>query len=106
MKGILKGGLVDKKEQFIFEAYKKKVLKTCKEFKREIKETFGFEPSTDLYTMLTNYQIKRYGSTLEGSNVVELEPRFSQNKRERRKGREERVAINKATDRFIERVEK
>lgn len=51
-------------EEMIFEAYKNKVTKSANIFKKQIKAAYGFEPSSDLYTAIINYQIKKYGRNL------------------------------------------
>lgn len=55
------GGLVEK---LIFEAYKDKYIYNAKKFKKSIKSDYGFEPSSDLYRNIINYQIKKYGKQL------------------------------------------
>jgi hypothetical protein len=64
------GGLVDKKEIMLFEALKDKSISSSKWFKRDIKRDYGFEPSTDLYVAITNYQIKKYGSKLVTGRLI------------------------------------
>lgn len=64
------GGLVDKREQMLFEAYKDKPILSAKWFRMRIKKDYGFEPSTNLYVALTNYQVKKYGSKLITGKLI------------------------------------
>lgn len=58
-------GLVDKREQMLFEAYKNKIFPSCRFFRKKIIEEYGFEPSGALYRELVNYQINKYGKKLD-----------------------------------------
>jgi hypothetical protein len=59
------GGLVDKREQLIFEAYKNRAVPSSRFFRIRIIREYGFEPSSDLYRTLVNYQVKKYGKKLD-----------------------------------------
>lgn len=65
------GGLVDKREKLLFEAYKNKVIKNAEVLRKQIKEDYGFEPSSDLYREILNYQVKKYGCALYITNTGE-----------------------------------
>lgn len=58
------GGLVDFKENIVFEEYKDKVLKNANSFKYKVLKKYGFKPSTNLYKKIVNYQIEKYGKSL------------------------------------------
>lgn len=52
------------KEQFIFNKYKDKKIKNKEKLTKEVKEKYGITLSSNLYTKIVNYQIKKYGKTL------------------------------------------
>ena len=98
-----KGDLV---EQLIFEVYKDKFIRSSKAFKDEILKSYGYVASTELYKRIMNYQIKRYGRTLQDIETREYVKWFGlKSKRLREKGK--RVADRKyETRKFLERIEK
>lgn len=107
MKPLTKsGGLVDFKENIVFEEYKEKVLKKAKDFRDEVKKQHGFEPSSDLYKRIINYQIKKYGTTLVGSYVIEEIKNFGNKKRTVRLKRIESNERKRKCKEFIERIDK
>ena len=63
-----KGDLV---EQLIFEAYKDKDVRSAVYFKDLIKKEYGYKVSSDLYAKIINYQVNKYGVTLQNLNQVE-----------------------------------
>lgn len=98
-----KGDLV---EQLIFEVYKDKFVRSSKAFKQEILNNYKYEVSFELYKRIMNYQIKRYGRTLQDIETREYVKWFGlKSKRLREKGK--RVADRKyETRKFLERIEK
>lgn len=72
-------GLVDK---MIYETYKDKVLGSSEKFKSEVKSNYNYKPSSDLYTMIINYQIKKYGKQLTNS-LRDYQKNFHINKKMR-----------------------
>lgn len=102
------GGLVEFKENIIFEKYKDKEIGSNKLFKINCKKEHGFEPSNDLFRKIVNYQVKTYGRTLvfESRKIEKLtKNQMMQNKRHR-----ETVGGNSAayykTQAIIARAEK
>lgn len=55
-------GLVDK---LIFEAYKNTPLESIEKFKKRVQKDYGVTPNYDLYRKLNNYQIQKYGRTIQ-----------------------------------------
>lgn len=102
------GGLVDKKEKLIFEAYKNKVIKSADVLRKEIKDNYGFEPSSDLYREILNYQIKKYGSALYLANTSKRDyvQYFGVKSTTRRRKHDELCSRNVKQNKMIERVEK
>lgn len=75
MKALEKsGGLVDFKENIIFEKCKDDEVGSSRLFKAKCKKKYGFEPSNDLYRKIVNYQIKTYGHSLafEGKSIAKV----------------------------------
>ena len=60
-----KGDLV---EQLIFQAYKDKDVRSAVYFKDLIKKEYGYKVSSDLYAKIINYQVNKYGVTLQNLN--------------------------------------
>lgn len=95
MKSILKGGLVDFKENYIFELEKNTPQNGVSKFTKKCIDKYGYKESvSDLYRKIVNYQIKTFGKTLE--HIVEISDREECYKKcvymnklryERRKGR-------------------
>lgn len=108
MGNILKGGLVDFKEKIIFEEYKDKAFENSSSFKKEIKDKYNYIASSDLYTRIINYQIKKYGGSLSYSNTIGVAfvENFNQKSpKNRRKGAERWRKYDEEVA-FIEKVEK
>lgn len=74
------------KEQTIFELEKNNPVRSSKKFKEYIKNKYGKDiDSKNLYIEIVNYQVKKYGATLD--NFIEydsgLERRKNRNKKYR-----------------------
>ena len=108
MKPLTKGGgLVDFKENIIFEEYKDKILKSSLEFKKEIKKKYNIIVSSDLYTKIINYQIKEYGGSLSYSHSTrEFIENFNHKSTKCRRGCAERWKKYDEEIAFIDKVEK
>lgn len=68
---------MDFKEQAIYEFEKDSSFSGAREFRTKIKSKYGFEPGSELYRRITNYQIKKYGEPLANSRVQEYVPKSS-----------------------------
>lgn len=102
------GGLVDFKENIVFEEYKDVVIKTSADFKKEVKEKYNFVASLDLYAKIINYQIKKYGGALSYSGVTARDFDKNFHNKSFKKYRHCTERWNKYNDEvaFMERVEK
>lgn len=70
------GGLVDFKENVIYEKEKDNPIKSAERFRYKCIKDYGFNGSTtDLYRKIVNHQIKKYGKTL--TQVIEM-PTFEE----------------------------
>lgn len=107
MKPLTKsGGLVDFKENIVFEEYKEKAFKKAKDFRDEVKKHYGFIPSSDLYTKIINYQINKYGTTLIGGYAIEEINNFGDKKRTIRLRRIESNERKRKCKEFVNRIDK
>ena len=108
MNNIFKGGLVDFKEKIIFEEYKDKAFENSSAFKKEIKDKYNYIASSDLYTRIINYQIKKYGRSISYSNAtgVDFVENFTQKSPKNRKKGAERWRKFDEEVAFLEKVEK
>ena len=63
-------------KKLIFDLYKDDVI-ISKEFKRHVKEKFNLDSreAHDIFVMISNYQIKKYGKGLEVNQDVYYLPR-------------------------------
>lgn len=96
---------MDFKEQAIYEFEKDSSFSGAKEFKFKIKQKYGFEPSSDLYRRITNYQIRKYGEPLSNSKGHDYISKYSiKRNAKRRRIENEYIKNRKITDRLIERV--
>ena len=100
------GGLVDFKENIVFEEYKEKAFKRAKDFRDEVKKHYGFTPSSDLYTKIINYQINKYGDTLIGGYEIEEINNFGDKKRTTRLRRIESNERKRKCKEFVDRIDK
>lgn len=100
------GELVDSRENLIFEAYKNKAFDGSKKFKTEVKNNYGFEPSSDLYRKIVNYQVKKYGHSLSGSKVIEYVPNIGMKDKRARQGNIDRNDAVQKLRSFEKRNEK
>ena len=97
-----KGDLV---EQLIFEAYKDKDVRSAVYFKDLIKKEYGYKVSSDLYAKIINYQVNKYGVTLQNLNQVEYVNYFGLKSNKIRNRHKEVVDRRERTERFIKRIE-
>lgn len=67
------GGLVDFKQNLIFEEYKDRAIHNRNELNKEVIKKFGCEVSSELYRKITNYQIKKYDGMLSFNTVTNRE---------------------------------
>lgn len=58
------------KDDYIFQLYKDKPM-FAQQLKKEVKEKFNITVSSDLYSRITNYQIKKYGIKLDKGTQIE-----------------------------------
>lgn len=107
MKPLTKGGgLVDFKDNLIFEEYKDKETLSAFSLKKEIKDKYGYVPK-DIYAKIINYQIKKYGRALSKCNSAILEfenkGKFEGASHKSRKRSREVMGEKYRTDTLIER---
>lgn len=102
------GGLVDFKENLIFEEYKNKVIPNANKFKQLIYKKYNIVISNDLHKKICNYQIKKYGSTLYFIDVTHKEyiRRFRDKTSHRRIKRIEINLRNEEAKMIIDKLEK
>lgn len=101
------GGLVDFKENIIFEEYKDTPIGKKKNFKAKCLKKFGIEPSDNLYIRLVNYQIKKYDGQLGYGKHIEAISKY--NLRLTKRQREIRGGNTSSayrTQTLIDRIEK
>lgn len=55
----------------LFDKYKDIAITPFEKFNNEILLKYGFVPSTNLKAKIINYQIQRYGSSLQGRRYIE-----------------------------------
>lgn len=95
---------VDKfKENLLFEEFKDTPLRSAKGLFNDIKKKYDYEPSSDLYKKIVNYQIEKYGSPLLQRGKIR--PNFGV-KRKDREYRNEWGRLNYHANKVIERSEK
>lgn len=102
------GGLVDFKEKLIFEEYKETVIKTSADFKKEVKEKYNFVASSNLYAKIVNYQIEKYGATLNYSSITarDFDRNFHNKTPKKQRGCKERWKKYDDEVKFLEKMEK
>lgn len=98
-----RGDLVEK---LIFEAYKDKYIKSSEAFKQLIKKEYGYEVKTELYIKICNYQIKKYGCSLNNSVGREYSKYFTQKESTKRYWKRQADMHRERDRRSIERIEK
>lgn len=71
MKDTTSGGLVDFKENVIFEKEKETSFRSSEYFKNKMKDKYKLsdEQVSKLYIRIVKYQVKKYGSNLSGAFV-------------------------------------
>lgn len=55
---------MNKMDEFLFELYKDKPIYGARRLKKEIKEFYNYNASSDLYARIVNYQIGKYGEMI------------------------------------------
>lgn len=70
MEKTMVGGLVDFKENLIFEEYKDQPLRGARRFKADMLAKYKIQISSDLYSRLINYQISKYGMPVVPGNKI------------------------------------
>ena len=98
-----KGELV---EQLIFEAYKDKDVRSAVYFKDLIKKDYGIKVTSDLYRKIINYQVEKYGVTLQNLDYREYIKYFGLKSTKIRNKNKWTVDRREQTKNLIERVEK
>lgn len=107
MKPLTKsGGLVDFKENLIFETYKNRSLQNAGKFKKEIEKKYGLKPSFNLYKKIINYQIKTYGYSLEKDSGIGYNKWFAHKHPKLRKYHNELLIKNRKQQAYLEKLEK
>lgn len=62
---VIKTGVLDEfKENIIFENEKNRAFKSSEEFKEIVNEKYKYAASSNLYRRIINYQIKKFGNSL------------------------------------------
>ena len=90
------------KSQVVLELEKDNAFYNAQHFKRKITQKYGLVPTTEMYLKVVNYQIKKYGITLDArsggkSKFVTLRKRLK---------RREYAERRNSTKEVLERVEK
>ena len=105
MKKAMSGGLVDFKENLIFEEWKDQPLHSSVWFRDKMKEKYGITKTTDLYAKIVNYQIKKYGTNLLHGKNIEFINNIKSTSHKCRKHNSERTKTQYELKKFIERNE-
>lgn len=98
-----KGDLVEK---LIFEAYKDKYIKSSKWFKEEILKNYKYTVSTETYKKILNYQIKKYGRTIQDAASTDFINYFNLKKSQARENHKEIMDRRYKAEKALERMEK
>jgi N-glycosylase/DNA lyase len=98
-----KGDLV---EDFIFNAFKDKCLRSSEAFYQLVKRDYNCSVSSGLYRRIVNYQIMRYGESLYNVQQREYQKYFSQREPRSVRRRWQRNYAKVKEERTIERIEK
>jgi hypothetical protein len=94
------------KEKIVFVLYKDKELKSVKKFENTIQKKYGFIPSKELSRKIINYQVKKYGHSLDGGDGIERtkwQCLKNKNRRDREKERDSRRKKEKA---YLDKLER
>ena len=94
------------KEKIVFVLYKDKELKSVKKFENTIQKKYGFIPSKELSRKIINYQVKKYGHSLDGGDGIERtkwQRLKNKNRRDREKERDSRRKKEKA---YLDKLER
>lgn len=68
---VIKTGVLDEfKENIIFENEKNRAFKNNNEFKESINKKYKYTPSSNLYRKIINYQIKKFGKSLDSEVCI------------------------------------
>ena len=92
-------------EQLIFEAYKDKDVRSALYFKELIKKEYGYKVSYDLYAKIVNYQVEKYGVTLQNLEYREHVKWFGLKSTKLRNKNKETACRREMSNRYIERIE-
>lgn len=103
MKAPVNGG--DLVENLIYMAFKDKEIGSSRKFKEKIKKDYGYTVNSDLYAKILNYQIMRYGRTLQDATDREYVKLFGLKSHKLRKKNKDLTCRRQKTDRLVERVE-
>ena len=94
------------KESFIFEKEKDKALVNAKAFKLRCEVNYNYKNVFGIYRKIIDYQIKKYGCTLENDMNREYNKNFHSLTNKIRKNTVIKVSNNQKQERFIERIER
>ena len=92
-------------EELIFNAYKDKNVMSAKVFKKMVYDNFKYRASTDLYARILNYQIKKYGNTLQDKGGTGFVKHFQLKCSTVRHYQRECLTTRIKLEKYIERVE-
>ena len=92
-------------EEFIFNIYKERELKNISALRKEIYDNYKYELTYDLYTRIVNYQIDKYGCTIQSKGETNYVRNFLQKGKRSREYTKEAVSRKEKLNNFIERVE-
>lgn len=92
-------------EELIFNVYKDKDVISAKYFKEIIKKDYGYNASSGLYRKIINYQVKKYGRTLQKIDEREYVKWFGSKTNKSRTSQKNSAYRRVKTEMFIERVE-
>lgn len=95
-------GLVD---NLLFEVYKDKKLISSHNFKIDVNKNYGYSPSSDLYTRIVNYQIKKYGKQLTDNSRREYVKYFMEYGKTNREATKKRVNNHRQEIEYLEDYE-
>lgn len=94
------------KEKIIFALYKDKDIKNVRDFENTIKAKYGFIPSKELSRKIVNYQVEKYGGSINNSRYIEFEKKQMAKNFKKRRREKERDTVLQREKAFIERIEK
>jgi len=96
---------LDFKEKLIFNIEKDHSFRSSKDFYKHVEDKYKIKATSDLYTAVTNYQIKKYGHSLKlDINAWCNSKNFVS--RKKRMADKENILKRYRLERFLERNEK